>query len=51
MIAGFINALFLVVIAFFIFLEALERLYDPPDIHTEKLMVGLPLLSLFLNGR
>lgn len=37
--SGFINALFLVVIALFIFLEALERLYDPPDINTNKLMV------------
>lgn len=36
---GFINALFLIVIAFFIFLEALERLYDPPDISIDKLMV------------
>ncbi|VDK74422.1 unnamed protein product [Anisakis simplex] len=36
--SGFINALFLIVIAFFIFLEALERLYDPPDISTDKLM-------------
>ena len=36
---GFINALFLIVIAFFIFLEALERLYDPPDVSTDKLMV------------
>ncbi|VDD87358.1 unnamed protein product [Enterobius vermicularis] len=37
--SGFINALFLIVIAFFIFLEALERLYDPPDVSTDKLMV------------
>jgi len=36
---GFINALFLIVIAMFIFLEALERLYDPPDVHTDKLLV------------
>lgn len=37
--SGFINALFLIVIAFFIFLEALERLYDPPDVSTDKLMM------------
>jgi len=37
--SGFINALFLIVIALFIFLEAMERLYDPPDVHTDKLMV------------
>lgn len=36
---GFINALFLIVIAFFIFLEAIERLLDPPDISTDKLLV------------
>ncbi|KAI1708067.1 cation efflux family domain-containing protein [Ditylenchus destructor] len=36
--SGFINALFLIVIALFIFLEALERLYDPPNIQTDKLM-------------
>lgn len=37
--AGFINALFLIVIAFFIFLEAIERLIDPPPINTDKLLV------------
>uniref|UniRef100_A0A915N1Y3 Proton-coupled zinc antiporter SLC30A5 n=1 Tax=Meloidogyne javanica TaxID=6303 RepID=A0A915N1Y3_MELJA len=48
--SGFINALFLIVIAMFIFLEALERLYDPPDVHTDKLLfvavAGL-LVNLF----
>ncbi len=44
MLSGFINALFLVVIAFFIFLEAVERLYDPPTVLTEKLLVGSPAL-------
>jgi len=47
-VSGFINALFLIVIAFFIFLEALERLYDPPDIHTEKLMV-VAVAGLLVN--
>ncbi|VDN06625.1 unnamed protein product [Thelazia callipaeda] len=37
--SGFINALFLIVIAFFIFLEALQRLFDPPEISTDKLMI------------
>lgn len=41
LIIGFINAMFLIVIALFIFLEALERLYDPPEINTNKLMVNL----------
>lgn len=39
-ILGFINALFLIVIALFIFMEALERLYDPPNVQTDKLMVN-----------
>lgn len=38
--SGFINALFLVVIAFAIFMEALGRLFDPPEVHTEKLLVS-----------
>uniref|UniRef100_A0A915EF86 Proton-coupled zinc antiporter SLC30A5 n=1 Tax=Ditylenchus dipsaci TaxID=166011 RepID=A0A915EF86_9BILA len=48
--SGFINALFLIVIALFIFLEALERLYDPPDVQTDKLMfvaVSGLLVNLF----
>lgn len=37
--SGFINGLFLVVISFFILVEALQRLYDPPHVHAEKLFV------------
>ena len=37
---GFINALFLMVIALFIFLEAIERLIEPPDVKTDKLLVS-----------
>ena len=40
-IAGFVNGLFLVVIAFFVFIAALQRLLDPPKVNTEKLMVRL----------
>ncbi|CAJ0944393.1 unnamed protein product, partial [Mesorhabditis belari] len=36
--SGFINALFLCVIAMFILIEALERLFDPPNINTDKLL-------------
>nr|CDJ94129.1 Cation efflux protein domain containing protein [Haemonchus contortus] len=36
--SGFINALFLCVIALFILLEALERLFDPPNINTDRLL-------------
>ncbi|MFH4975254.1 hypothetical protein AB6A40_001963 [Gnathostoma spinigerum] len=46
--SGFINALFLIVIAFFIFLEALERLYDPPHISTDKLM-AVAVAGLIVN--
>lgn len=38
--SGFINGLFLVVIACFIFLEAVQRLFEPPEIRTEKLLVS-----------
>ncbi|CAD21657.2 Proton-coupled zinc antiporter SLC30A5 [Caenorhabditis elegans] len=36
--SGFINALFLCVIALFILIEALERLFDPPNINTDRLL-------------
>nr|KAG5703660.1 hypothetical protein BaRGS_002534 [Batillaria attramentaria] len=37
--SGFINGLFLVVIAIFVFTEALARLFEPPDVKTERLLV------------
>ena len=37
--SGFINALFLVIIAFFVFLEAIGRLLEPPEIDTNRLVV------------
>ncbi|KAH7728467.1 cation efflux family protein [Aphelenchoides avenae] len=46
--SGFINALFLIVIAIFIFLEALERIYDPPDVNTDKLMI-VAVAGLLVN--
>lgn len=36
--SGFINGLFLVVISIFVFIEALERLFAPPEIHSGKLI-------------
>ncbi|CAB3407130.1 unnamed protein product [Caenorhabditis bovis] len=36
--SGFINAFFLCIIALFILLEALERLFDPPNINTDRLL-------------
>ncbi|XP_072451994.1 proton-coupled zinc antiporter SLC30A5 isoform X1 [Chiloscyllium punctatum] len=35
--SGFINGLFLMVIAFFVFIESVARVFDPPDIDTEML--------------
>ncbi|KAL4617588.1 zinc transporter 5 [Arapaima gigas] len=35
--SGFINGLFLMVIAFFVFVESVTRLIDPPNIDTEML--------------
>ncbi|OCU02450.1 zinc transporter 5 [Xenopus laevis] len=35
--SGFINGLFLMVIAFFVFIEAVARIFDPPDINTDML--------------
>ena len=37
--SGFINGLFLTVISIFVFMEALERLIDPPEVNTNKLLV------------
>ncbi|CAL8276400.1 unnamed protein product [Merluccius merluccius] len=35
--SGFINGLFLMVIAFFVFVESVTRLFDPPNINTDML--------------
>ncbi|XP_051907058.1 proton-coupled zinc antiporter SLC30A5 [Hippocampus zosterae] len=35
--SGFINGLFLMVIAFFVFMESVTRLVDPPNINTDML--------------
>uniref|UniRef100_A0A4W3K2D7 Zinc transporter n=1 Tax=Callorhinchus milii TaxID=7868 RepID=A0A4W3K2D7_CALMI len=35
--SGFINGLFLMVISFFVFIESVARLFDPPDIDTDML--------------
>lgn len=44
--SGFINGLFLMVIAFFVFVESVTRVLDPPNINTDMLTVSklhLPL--------
>ena len=38
--SGFINGLFLMVIAFFVFMESVSRLLDPPNINTDMLTVS-----------
>jgi solute carrier family 30 (zinc transporter), member 5/7 len=37
--SGFVNGLFLVVVAFFVFYEALGRLFEPPEIDTNRLLI------------
>ncbi|KAL5005080.1 hypothetical protein ScPMuIL_018536 [Solemya velum] len=46
--SGFINGLFLVVIGVFVFTEALTRLFDPPDINTDRLFI-VSVLGLLVN--
>jgi zinc transporter 5/7 len=37
--SGFINGLFLLTIAFYVFMEAVDRLVDPPHIDTNRLLI------------
>lgn len=46
--SGFINALFLIVIALMILLEAVQRLLNPPEVDTDKLMI-VAVLGLCVN--
>lgn len=39
--SGFVNGLFLMVIAFFVFVEAVSRLIDPPNINTVMLAASV----------
>eukprot|EP00042_Codosiga_hollandica_P049648 m.580900 g.580900 ORF g.580900 m.580900 type:complete len:362 (+) comp57932_c0_seq2:77-1162(+) len=45
---GLVNGVLLVFIAFFVFKEALERLLDPPHIHTHRLLL-VSVLGLVVN--
>jgi zinc transporter 5/7 len=36
--AGFVNGIFLVFVAFFVFTESIERLMEPPEVSTDRLM-------------
>lgn len=46
--AGFVNGLFLVFISFFIFSEAVERLFEPPEVHHERLFI-VSVLGFVVN--
>jgi len=46
--AGFVNGLFLLFIAFFIFSEAVERAVEPPEVKHERLFV-VSVLGFFVN--
>uniref|UniRef100_A0A1A8DNZ9 Zinc transporter n=1 Tax=Nothobranchius kadleci TaxID=1051664 RepID=A0A1A8DNZ9_NOTKA len=56
--AGFVNGLFLIFTAFFIFSEGVERALEPPDVHHERLlpvsvaglMVNLVGIFVFQHG-
>ena len=48
--SGFINGLFLVIIALFVFIESLSRLFEPPEINTDRLLVRIfSLLKRLFN--
>lgn len=46
--AGFVNALFLLFIAFFILTEAVERAIEPPEVNHDRLFV-VSILGLIVN--
>ncbi|XP_035667204.1 zinc transporter 5-like isoform X1 [Branchiostoma floridae] len=47
--SGFVNGLFLVVIAGSVFSEAIQRLFDPPDIHHMERLLTVSILGLLVN--
>ncbi|RXM28800.1 Zinc transporter 7 [Acipenser ruthenus] len=46
--AGFVNGLFLIFTAFFIFSEGVERALEPPDVHHERLL-PVSIAGLIVN--
>ncbi|XP_069497667.1 zinc transporter 7 [Ambystoma mexicanum] len=46
--AGFVNGLFLIFTAFFIFSEAVERALEPPDVHHDRLL-PVSILGFLVN--
>lgn len=46
--SGFVNGLFLIIIALFVFTEAVARMFEPPEIRTERLL-AISVLGLLVN--
>jgi solute carrier family 30 (zinc transporter), member 5/7 len=46
--SGFINGLFLVIIALFVFIESVTRLFEPPEINTDRLLT-VSFIGLIVN--
>nr|AFK10820.1 solute carrier family 30 (zinc transporter), member 7 isoform 2 [Callorhinchus milii] len=46
--AGFVNGLFLIFTAFFIFSEGIERALEPPEVHHERLL-SVSILGFLVN--
>eukprot|EP01135_Chromosphaera_perkinsii_P007644 Nk52_evm100s914 gene=Nk52_evmTU100s914 len=46
--SGYINGVFLVFISLFVFIEAIDRLLEPPEINTDKLLI-VSVLGLGVN--
>ena len=46
--SGYVNGLLLIVVAFFVFTEALERIFDPPEVKTDRLFI-VSVLGLIVN--
>ncbi|XP_055498332.1 zinc transporter 7 [Leucoraja erinacea] len=46
--AGFVNGLFLIFTAFFIFSEGIERALEPPDVHHDRLL-SVSVLGFLVN--
>ena len=47
-ISGFINAIFLVFVAFHIFVESLERVFQTPDVDADSI-IAISIIGLVIN--
>eukprot|EP00124_Ichthyophonus_hoferi_P005557 Ihof_evm1s837 gene=Ihof_evmTU1s837 len=46
--AGFVNGVFLVFVAFFVFTESIERIMEPPEVNTDRLLL-VSILGFVVN--